>query len=126
MYLQLGDRYCFSSHVESSVQKGSKLPAHSNNSNNEENTGVDWKDLGFDLKPTDYMYVMKCSEDDGFTNGQLSRYGNIVLSPSAGVLNYGQLISVCASNCPTPLLEANNLSLSLMNISNQCTYKSEL
>ncbi|KAK8962968.1 hypothetical protein KSP40_PGU020189 [Platanthera guangdongensis] len=36
------------------------------------------------------MYIMKCSQDDEFSQGQLSRYGNIELSPSAGVLNYGQ------------------------------------
>ncbi|CAA2955498.1 branched-chain-amino-acid aminotransferase 2, chloroplastic-like [Olea europaea subsp. europaea] len=40
--------------------------------------------------PTDYMYVIKCGADEEFKQGQLSRYGNIELSPSAGVLNYGQ------------------------------------
>ncbi|PKI55582.1 hypothetical protein CRG98_024030 [Punica granatum] len=40
--------------------------------------------------PTDYMYVMKCSENDRYKEGKISRYGNIELSPSAGVLNYGQ------------------------------------
>ncbi|KAB1220440.1 Branched-chain-amino-acid aminotransferase 2, chloroplastic [Morella rubra] len=40
--------------------------------------------------PTDYMYTMKCSKGEGFQQGQLSRYGNIELSPAAGVLNYGQ------------------------------------
>ncbi|XP_055960237.1 branched-chain-amino-acid aminotransferase 2, chloroplastic-like isoform X4 [Mercurialis annua] len=36
------------------------------------------------------MYSMKCSKDEQFEQGQLTRYGNIELSPSAGVLNYGQ------------------------------------
>ncbi|KAK6277664.1 hypothetical protein POUND7_017987 [Theobroma cacao] len=36
------------------------------------------------------MYVMRCFKDENFKGGQLSRYGNIELSPSAGVLNYGQ------------------------------------
>lgn len=37
------------------------------------------------------MYIMRCSDEEGFQQGQLSRYGNIELSPSAGVLNYGQV-----------------------------------
>ncbi|XP_031247436.1 branched-chain-amino-acid aminotransferase 2, chloroplastic-like isoform X3 [Pistacia vera] len=36
------------------------------------------------------MYITKCSKDKNFEQGKLSRYGNIGLSPSAGVLNYGQ------------------------------------
>ncbi|KAH9625967.1 hypothetical protein KSS87_022367 [Heliosperma pusillum] len=51
---------------------------------------IDWDSIGFGLTPTDYMYVMKCSEDDNFRHGKLNRFGNIELSPSAGVLNYGQ------------------------------------
>jgi hypothetical protein len=52
---------------------------------------MDWDNLGFALTQTDYMYKMKCSRDENFTDGKLSRYGNIELSPSAGVLNYGQV-----------------------------------
>ncbi|KAF5952166.1 hypothetical protein HYC85_010110 [Camellia sinensis] len=51
---------------------------------------VDWDGLGFALKPTDYMYIMKCSQGQSFTKGELQRIGNIELSPSDGVLNYGQ------------------------------------
>ena len=54
---------------------------------------MDWDNLGFALTPADYMYVMKCSKDGEFTKGELSRFGNIQLSPSAGVLNYGQVKS---------------------------------
>ncbi|CAI0464295.1 unnamed protein product [Linum tenue] len=36
------------------------------------------------------MYVMKCSRDGSFEEGEVNPYGNIQLSPSAGVLNYGQ------------------------------------
>ncbi|XP_022962480.1 branched-chain amino acid aminotransferase 1, mitochondrial-like [Cucurbita moschata] len=50
----------------------------------------DWDSLGFGLMPTDYMYIMKCAINESFERGQISRYGNIELSPSAGVLNYGQ------------------------------------
>ncbi|KAG6400380.1 hypothetical protein SASPL_137208 [Salvia splendens] len=51
---------------------------------------MEWENLGFGLVQTDYMYVMKCGEENEFEAGQLSRFGNIELSPSAGVLNYGQ------------------------------------
>ncbi|XP_061967860.1 branched-chain-amino-acid aminotransferase 2, chloroplastic isoform X2 [Populus nigra] len=36
------------------------------------------------------MYTMKCSSDGKFEQGQLAPYGNVDLSPSAAVLNYGQ------------------------------------
>lgn len=52
---------------------------------------IDWDNIGFGLKPTDYMYVMKCNIDGEFSNGELQRFGNIEVSPSAGVLNYGQV-----------------------------------
>lgn len=50
----------------------------------------DWDNLGFKLMPADYMYTMKCWQGENFTQGELNRYGNIELSPSACVLNYGQ------------------------------------
>ncbi|OMP11621.1 Aminotransferase, class IV [Corchorus capsularis] len=49
----------------------------------DEYADVDWDKLGFGLTPTDYMYVMRCSKDQTFNAGQLTRYGNIELSPSA-------------------------------------------
>ncbi|KAJ0076664.1 hypothetical protein Patl1_35625 [Pistacia atlantica] len=36
------------------------------------------------------MYIMKCSMKENFLRGHLTNYGNIEISPSAGVLNYGQ------------------------------------
>ncbi|KAA3474079.1 branched-chain-amino-acid aminotransferase 3, chloroplastic-like [Gossypium australe] len=51
---------------------------------------IEWDNLGFGLLPTDYMYMMKCSQGGNFSNGELQRFGNIELNPSAGVLNYGQ------------------------------------
>lgn len=51
---------------------------------------IDWDNLGFSYIPTDYMYVMKCNQDGNFSKGELRQFGNIELSPSAGVLNYGQ------------------------------------
>lgn len=51
---------------------------------------IDWDNLGFGLQPTDYMYFMKCDQGGTFSKGELKRFGNIELNPSAGVLNYGQ------------------------------------
>ncbi|KAB1202009.1 Branched-chain-amino-acid aminotransferase 3, chloroplastic [Morella rubra] len=53
-------------------------------------TDIDWDNLGFAFLPTDYMYIMKCARDGNFSKGELQRFGNIEMSPSAGVLNYGQ------------------------------------
>ncbi|CAI0430607.1 unnamed protein product [Linum tenue] len=51
---------------------------------------IDWDNLGFGYIATDYMYMMKCDQGGTFSNGELQRFANIELSPSAGVLNYGQ------------------------------------
>ncbi|XWS45088.1 hypothetical protein CRYUN_Cryun15aG0106700 [Craigia yunnanensis] len=51
---------------------------------------IEWDNLGFGFLPTDYMYMMKCAQGGNFSKGELQRFGNIELSPSAGVLNYGQ------------------------------------
>ncbi|KAJ9170520.1 hypothetical protein P3X46_018622 [Hevea brasiliensis] len=51
---------------------------------------IDWDSLGFAYVPTDYMYTMKCARGGIFSKGELQRFGNIELNPSAGVLNYGQ------------------------------------
>ncbi|GKV20005.1 hypothetical protein SLEP1_g30187 [Rubroshorea leprosula] len=72
--------------VSSSLQQVYEPPAYSD----DEYASLDWDNLEFGLMPTDYMYMMKCSKDENFKQGQLSRFGNIELSPSAGVLNYGQ------------------------------------
>ncbi|PRQ22172.1 branched-chain-amino-acid aminotransferase 6-like isoform X2 [Rosa rugosa] len=52
--------------------------------------GINWDDLGFGLIPIDYMYTMKCSDGENFSQGHLSPFGKIELCPSAGILNYGQ------------------------------------
>ncbi|XP_055959970.1 branched-chain amino acid aminotransferase 1, mitochondrial-like isoform X2 [Mercurialis annua] len=54
---------------------------------------MNWDKLGFSIIPTDYMYIMSCSNYDDnfmFENGNLTPYGNIEISPSSGILNYGQ------------------------------------
>jgi len=35
---------------------------------------------------------MKCAKGDKFSQGSIVPFGNIEISPSAGILNYGQVI----------------------------------
>lgn len=56
-----------------------------------ETVDLDWDNLGFALFPTDYMYMMKCSQNGMFSKGELLRYGPLELSPSSGALHYGQV-----------------------------------
>ncbi|CAL4912120.1 unnamed protein product [Urochloa decumbens] len=51
---------------------------------------LDWENLGFGLVDTDFMYVAKCGPDGNFSKGEVLPFGPIAVSPSAGVLNYGQ------------------------------------
>ncbi|XP_021814511.1 putative branched-chain-amino-acid aminotransferase 7 isoform X1 [Prunus avium] len=51
---------------------------------------MNWDELEFGVIPTDYMYIMKCSNGDNFSQGHLAPYGKIELSPFSGILNYGQ------------------------------------
>ncbi|KAL5537960.1 hypothetical protein UlMin_044093 [Ulmus minor] len=72
------------------LQTNGESNARSNDGFGEEYADVKWDELGFAIVPTDYMYMMKCSKEGDFSQGKLMPYGNIELSPSAGVLNYGQ------------------------------------
>lgn len=78
----------FATQAASSLQQICDPSTYS--SSDDEPMEIDWNHLGFGLLPTDYMYTMTCSKEENFQQGQLSRYGNIELSPCAGVLNYGQ------------------------------------
>ena len=51
---------------------------------------IDWDKLTFSLTPTDTMYVAETTGDEPWMPGNLRPYGNISISPAAGVLNYGQ------------------------------------
>ncbi len=51
---------------------------------------IDWDKLTFSLTPTDTMYVAETTGDEPWMPGELRPYGNISISPAAGVLNYGQ------------------------------------
>ncbi|CAL9184062.1 branched-chain-amino-acid aminotransferase 2, chloroplastic-like [Musa acuminata AAA Group] len=86
MLYRLAGRRSFASRSASSLQQACLDTIRSD----EEDADINWDDLGFGLVPTDYMYVMRCGRDEKFSSGVLNRYGNIELSPSSGVLNYGQ------------------------------------
>ncbi|CAO2833893.1 unnamed protein product [Amaranthus hypochondriacus] len=82
-YLKFESRYFHASQAIS--------PVYSQVNCDDEYADIDWDNLGFSLIPTDYMYFMKCSQQDGFiAKGQLNPYGNLQLSPASGALNYGQ------------------------------------
>ncbi|XP_057951760.1 branched-chain amino acid aminotransferase 2, chloroplastic-like [Malania oleifera] len=76
--------------VGSRVSRDVTLPDTYSTAETYELADIEWDDLGFGLLPTDYMYIMKCSQGGNFTKGELQHFGSIELSPSAGVLNYGQ------------------------------------
>ena len=54
------------------------------------NKEIDWDSLTFSLTPTDTMYLTETKQDDAWMPGDLRPYGNMSISPAAGVLNYGQ------------------------------------
>ncbi|CAN6539724.1 unnamed protein product [Malus baccata var. baccata] len=88
----LGVYRCFGTVASPNAEQASDPFEYSYDLDKHEYADVDWDNLGFGLVQTDYMYVMKCSNDGKFEQGQLRRYGNIELNPAAGVLNYGQAI----------------------------------
>ena len=55
-----------------------------------EKVNIKWEELGFDAIQTRSMFKATCSFDGKWSGGSLVPYGNIELSPAAGVLNYGQ------------------------------------
>ena len=50
----------------------------------------DWDSLTFSLTPTETMYLTTTTADDPWMPGELRPYGDVPMSPAAGVLNYGQ------------------------------------
>ena len=54
------------------------------------NNKTDWDSLTFSLTPTDTMYLTETKQGDAWMPGDLRPYGNMSISPAAGVLNYGQ------------------------------------
>ncbi|MBB69687.1 MAG: branched chain amino acid aminotransferase, partial [Euryarchaeota archaeon] len=51
---------------------------------------VDWDTLTFSMTETDFMYMTKTEIDAPWEPGEMRPYGNISISPAAGVMNYGQ------------------------------------
>ncbi|MBT4307748.1 MAG: branched-chain amino acid aminotransferase [Candidatus Marinimicrobia bacterium] len=51
---------------------------------------IDWDALGFGVYPTRSMWQSTCPINGDWADGSLIPYGNIEISPAAGVLNYGQ------------------------------------
>tara|TARA_B100000945_G_scaffold288736_1_gene261289 strand:- start:663 stop:1724 length:1062 start_codon:yes stop_codon:yes gene_type:complete len=51
---------------------------------------IDWDGLGFNAYPTRSMYVATTATNGEWKKGSLVPYGDIKISPAAGVLNYGQ------------------------------------
>lgn len=51
---------------------------------------LDWDKFGFNLTPTKTMFVAKSTPDMSWPEGNFVPYGDIPISPAAGVLNYGQ------------------------------------
>ncbi|KAH1082510.1 hypothetical protein J1N35_022271 [Gossypium stocksii] len=86
----LASASCRYVHEVKSPFKNAAVLSDSYSSEASELADIEWGNLGFGLLPTDYMYMMKCSQGGNFSKGELQRFGNIELNPSAGVLNYGQ------------------------------------
>ncbi|KAE8714377.1 Branched-chain-amino-acid aminotransferase 2 [Hibiscus syriacus] len=80
----------YRSFVSTPLSSSTLEQASDPSSYNGDDADVDWDNLGFSPRPTDFMYIMKCCQDGNFVQGKLSRHANIELSPFAGVLNYGQ------------------------------------
>lgn len=51
---------------------------------------IDWDKLTFSVTPTRSMYKTTCLQGEDWKPGELMPYGNISISPAAGVINYGQ------------------------------------
>ncbi len=55
-----------------------------------DDVSIDWDALTFSFTPTDVMYTATCKLGEEWEPGVLEPYGDITISPAAGVLNYGQ------------------------------------
>ncbi|KAF2323924.1 hypothetical protein GH714_004105 [Hevea brasiliensis] len=66
------------------------IPSDTDSKTSELANDINRDNLGLNPVLTDYMYVMKCSGTDKFSDGELQPFGNIELNPFSSVLNYGQ------------------------------------
>ncbi|KAJ8771378.1 hypothetical protein K2173_026555 [Erythroxylum novogranatense] len=91
--LKLWDRLSFTQFLPRAITCStvkSKATLFNDSGDLSELANVNWDDLGFELVPTDYVYVMKCSRGQRFSEGELQPYSEIELNPCSTVLNYGQ------------------------------------
>ena len=51
---------------------------------------IDWDKMTFSYQKTDRMYVAHCKQGGEWKPGTMQDFGDISISPAAGVLNYGQ------------------------------------
>ena len=51
---------------------------------------IDWDNLTFSLTPAKSMFISHWENEKNWTDGKLLPFGNISMSPAAGVFNYGQ------------------------------------
>ncbi len=51
---------------------------------------IDWDKMTFSYQKTDRMYVAHCKQGGEWEPGVMQDFGDITISPAAGVLNYGQ------------------------------------
>ncbi len=51
---------------------------------------IDWDNLTFSLTPARSMYIAEQRDNNAWEPGKLVPFGNVSMSPAAGVLNYGQ------------------------------------
>ncbi|XP_043719919.1 branched-chain amino acid aminotransferase 2, chloroplastic-like isoform X2 [Telopea speciosissima] len=89
-FLKLQNQLPFKSSLQTTFSTHREAAVLSDPSETFELADINWDDLGFGHVATDYMYVSKCPKGGNFSGGELVRFGNIELSPSSGVLNYGQ------------------------------------
>ena len=57
---------------------------------NNSKPNIEWDTLGFNVTETKSMFRATCALNEKWSGGELIPYGEISLSPFAGVLNYGQ------------------------------------
>lgn len=55
-----------------------------------ESVNIDWEQLSFSLTPVRSMYVATLNAGERWHTGDLQPFGDIPMSPAAGILNYGQ------------------------------------
>jgi branched-chain amino acid aminotransferase len=51
---------------------------------------MNWDELTFDIHPAPWMYIAKAGHDGKWSQGEITPYGDLTMSPAACILNYGQ------------------------------------